>query len=168
MSMIRILTIVLILFVASCVKHESSSFEPMTTFSGRLLVMDPKHRFQVELDWMANEKQGNLRITHALSGRVVFVQWKNKVMFWRDNDRTTVWTALSEQELVDMGVILPPWILARIFLGQYPESMQTKDKQLWQGSWNGIRLQIKWSNAYKRVDITDFEQGKRAVVIIHE
>ncbi|PCI02041.1 MAG: hypothetical protein COB79_03075 [Zetaproteobacteria bacterium] len=167
--MIKVFAIVLVLLTVSCVKHEAApTFEPITTFSGRLLVMDTKHRFQVELDWMANEKQGNLRITHALSGRVVFVQWKNKVMFWRDNDKTVAWESLSKQELKDMGVILPPWTLARIFLGQYPKTMQTKDEQLWKGTWDDARLQIKWSDTFRRVEITDFKQGKRAIVIIHE
>ena len=167
--MMRFLAVLLIALLASCVKHETTpSFEPANAFSGRLLVMDTKQRFQVELDWMANEKQGNLRITHALSGRVVFVQWKNKVMFWRDNDATVVWTPLSDQALKDMGVILPPWILAHIFLGKYPDSMQSKDEKMWKGTWGDAHLQIKWSNAYKRVEITDYKRGKRAIVIMHE
>jgi len=162
-----------ILFVAvltSCVKHEplTTAYQPITTFSGRLLVISPKHRFQVEIDWQADDKHGQLRLTHALSGRVVNVEWQGKRMFWHDNAEVLNWQPLSEQALKDMGVIFPPWILAKIFLGQYPDTMQSKGKQMWQGTWSGHQLQIKWSNEYQRLELIDFKRGQKAVVIIHE
>ncbi len=154
----------------SCTKHDDmkSGFEPIQTFSGRLLVLDPKHRFQVELDWLANEEKGMLRLTHALSGRVVFVRWQGKEMFLRDNDIRLNWQILPESELKKMGVLLPPWQLARIFLGQYPDTMITKNHLEWKGEWNHHKLKVKWSNHYKRVEVTDYKRGSRAVVIIND
>jgi len=166
---IMVLTLALLLF-ASCAKHDSAgnSFEPITSFSGRILVFDVKQRFQLELDWMASEERGHLRLTHALSGRVMFVQWKGQKMFWRDNHQALNWQPLTTKELTDMGVILPPWTLAKVFLGQYPASMKTKNDLLWKGKWDDSQLQIKWSKSYKRVELTDFKAGRKAVVIIHD
>jgi len=166
----QIAGVLLALMLVSCAKHDvtPSAFEPVSTFSGRLLVMDPKHRFQVELDWQANETKGTLRLTHALSGRMVFVQWQGKKMFWHDNNSDLSWSLLSEEELKDMGVIFPPWTLAKVFLGQYPSSMQSQNKQLWKGTWDEKNLQIKWSNNYRRVELTDFKRGQKAIVIMNE
>ncbi len=160
--------LLLLFMLASCAKHESlnAAYAPITTFSGRLLVIAPKHRFQVEIDWQANQEKGQLRLTHALSGRVVFVQWQNHKMVWHDNSQQLSWQPLSEQALKDMGIILPPWRLAKVFLGQMPSSMQSKDKQVWKGTWSGIPMQIKWSNSYKRLELLDYKHGQRAVVII--
>jgi hypothetical protein len=166
----KFIGVVLLLLLASCAKHESleSAYTPITTFSGRLLVISPKHRFQVEIDWQADEKQGQLRLTHAVSGRVVNVQWQGKKMFWHDNAQMLNWQPLSQQALKDMGVILPPWMLAKIFLGKYPSTMQSKDNQVWKGTWAGNTMKIKWSNAYHRLELTDYKHGQRAVVIINE
>jgi len=169
-NVIKVACLLLVLMFASCVKHDATTevFEPISTFSGRLLVLDPKHRFQVELDWQSNEDKGTLRLTHALSGRMVFLQWQDKRMFWHDNNSTLNWSSMSEEKLKDMGVILPPWTLAKVFMGQYPSSMKTKDHQLWKGTWGDNALQIKWSNHYHRVELTDFNRGQKAIVIINE
>ncbi len=158
----------LLVWLASCVKHEplNTAYTPITTFSGRLLVMAPKHRFQVEIDWQANEEKGQLRLTHALSGRVVFVRWQGHRMFWLDNHEQLSWQPLSAQALKDMGIILPPWQLAKIFLGQMPDSMHSKDKRKWEGAWLGTPMQIKWSSNYKRLELIDYKHGQRAVVMI--
>lgn len=171
MSWLKCIGLVCLLaVVSSCAKHETNQagYEPIKSFSGRLLVLDPKHRFQVELDWLASEERGLLRLTHALSGRVVFVHWQGQNMYWRDNDKMLNWQGMSVAQLHEMGVLLPPWTLAKIFLGQYPDTMHSKDERLWKGEWDGHKLQIKWINHYKRVEITDFKRGRKAVVIIND
>jgi hypothetical protein len=167
---INLLCVVLLLLtLAACAKHDAGqlSFLPITTFSGRLLVIDQKHRFQVEIDWQAEEKQGKLRLTHALSGRVVHVTWQDEKMFWHDNAQNISWEPLSRQALLDMGVILPPWVLAKVFLGDYPSTMHSKDNRLWKGRWGSNELKIKWASEQQRVELVDFKQGKRAVVIFN-
>jgi len=165
----KICIVVFVLLLGSCAKHGATpAFEPITSFSGRILVFDVSHRYQLELDWLANEERGHLRLTHALSGRVMFVQWKGQEMFWRDNAQQLNWQTLTLQQLTDMGVILPPWTLAKVFLGQYPSTMRTKDDLIWKGTWNDSKLQIKWSKSYQRVELTDFQNGRKATVIIHE
>lgn len=130
--------------------------------------MDPKHRFQVEMDWQANEEKGELRLTHALSGRVVHVIWQGEKMFWRDNEQILAWQPLSTAALREMGVILPPWTLAKVFLGDYPQTMHTKDGRLWKGRWDTVELEIRWASEQQRVVLVDFKHGKRAVVIFDE
>ncbi len=160
----------LLLILTACAKHHTApvNFIPKTTFSGRLLVMDPKHRFQVEIDWQTNKKKGELRLTHALSGRVVHVTWQGKKMFWRDNEAMLAWQPLSEARLREMGVILPPWTLAKVFQGDYPQSMHSKDGRLWKGHWGAVELEIRWASEQQRVALVDFKRGNRAVVIFDE
>ncbi|MDQ7005018.1 MAG: hypothetical protein Q9N67_08950 [Ghiorsea sp.] len=166
----KLALLLVVALLASCVRHVEmvAAYKPITSFSGRLLVFDQKHRFQVELDWLANEEKGMLRLTHALSGRVVFVRWQGQDMYWRDNDKMLNWQGMSVAQLHDMGVLLPPWTLAHIFLGKYPDTMQSKDERMWKGTWDGYKLQVKWGSDYKRVEITDFKRGRKAIVIIHD
>ena len=167
----RVLSLLLLtLLFSACVKHEQrqSDFKPVTNFSGRLLVMDQNHRFQVEVDWQGNEESGILRLTHAMSGRVIYVSWREQTMLWHDNDKTKVWQPLSEQALLDMGIILPPWVLVKVFAGEYPNTMHTKDHRLWKGVWGDRELTIKWASQQQRLELVDFKHGKRAVIIFNE
>ncbi len=168
--MSKLALILVAVLLAACVKNTEvlPAYEPITSFSGRLLVFDQKHRFQLELDWLANEDKGMLRLTHALSGHVVFVRWQGEDMYWRDNAKVLNWQGMSVSQLHEMGVLLPPWTLAKIFLGQYPRTMYSRDKLLWRGEWDGYPLQVKWVEGYKRVEIVDFKRGRKAVVLIHD
>lgn len=165
------LQLLLLLWVATgCVKHTNTpqNFKPMTTFSGRLLVISPEKRFQVDVDWQGRPEQGSLRLTHGLSGKIVDVTWQGEHMRWRDSSQSKQWYDLSEKGLLDMGVLLPPWTLAKVFMGDMPLSMKAKGKGVWQGDWGGAFLKVKWIDGQRRVEITDMKHGRRAVVIFHE
>ncbi|MDX8384474.1 MAG: hypothetical protein R8M45_10360, partial [Ghiorsea sp.] len=105
--------LLMLLLLGGCASQFSGQqeavFEPFTSFSGRLLVMNPKHRLQFEVDWQGDEQQGDLRITHAVSGRIIYVKWQDEAMLMLDAQQSLVWHALSEVELLDIGVMLPPW-----------------------------------------------------------
>ena len=162
-----------LLMLGACAKHviEDRGSVPIEAFSGRLLVMATAKRFQVDIDWQGKEDNGSLRLTHASSGRIVDVIWENRSMLWRDNLNHN-WQPLTEQALSEMGVILPPWVLAKVFLGDLPNSMKTKDNFTWKGNWfyggNKLDLKIRWSSDRKRVELVDMKHAKKAVVIIDE
>jgi len=162
-----------LMLLGACAKHniEHQSFVPVDTFSGRLLVMATTKRFQVDIDWQGDEQKGALRLTHASSGRIVDVLWEHETMFWRDNKHVG-WRPLTEKELEEKGVLLPPWVLARIFMNDMPSSMETKDKLAWKGSWiykeTTLDLSIRWASDRKRVELKDLKHGKKLVVIINE
>ena len=162
--------LVLVLLMASCVKHSDvpQKFEPITTFSGRLLVISPEKRFQVDVDWQGTSEKGQLRLTHGLSGRVVDVAWLGHSMRWRDSSQTQQWRYLPKESLLDMGILLPPWTLAKVFSRNMPPSMKAKGNGVWQGIWDTVSLKIKWFGGQRRVEITDMKHGRRAVVIFHE
>ncbi len=158
------------LLLSGCVKHEvaESGFKPRSEFSGRLLLMSKAQRFQTEIDWKSAAEQGALRLTHAASGRIVDVQWQHKKMLWRDNAEQTAWQQLSEEGLLQMGMILPPWTLSRIFLGQMPVTMRTTDLRSWKGSWGAFDLSVRWASEQQRVELVDIKNARRAVVIFNE
>jgi hypothetical protein len=162
--------LLLVLLATSCAKHSDTQqkFEPITTFSGRLLVISPEKRFQVDVDWQGTSEKGKLRLTHGLSGRVVDVVWLGHSMRWRDSSQTQQWRDLPEKGLLDMGVLLPPWTLAKVFVRNMPRSMKAKGNNVWQGVWDAVPLKIKWLGGQRRVEISDMKHGRRAVVIFHE
>lgn len=171
MSLFRtILFGVLLLGLVNCAKHEvmQAQLKPIHSFSGRILVMDISHRFQLELDWNGDEKQGELKLTHGLSGRIVNVQWLGQNILWHDNESALAWQPLSAEALSDMGVILPPWALARIFLADLPVSMHSKDGSTWQGLMDGQALKIVWGDQQQRVSISDTRKGRKVVVIFYD
>ncbi len=152
--------------MSGCIKHaELPDFQPVTDFSGRILVMTTTKRFQLEVDWHADLRAGNMRLTHAASGRVIDVAWQDERMRIRDNQQGGRWRDLPVQALKDMGILLPPWQMARVFLGKLPDSMTSKDNRTWQGLWHGSLLKIRWGQTQQRVELMDMRQGWRAVVI---
>jgi len=162
--------LVLVLLATSCVKHSDTphKFKPITAFSGRLLVISPEKRFQVDVDWQGVSEKGQLRLTHGLSGRVVDVVWLGRHMRWRDSSQSQQWRELKEKDLLDIGVLLPPWTLAKVFARHMPRSMQAKGNGVWQGVWDTVSLKIKWIDGQRRVEITDMKHGRRVVVIFHD
>jgi len=155
----------------ACVKHDVpiAELKPIAEFTGRLLVINQAHRYQMEIDWQADDKQGKLRLTHALTGQVVDVAWQEKTMLWRNSATHTTWQPLSVKQLKRYGIIFPPWVLRRIFLGEMPDTMKTKDGRLWQGMWSDdIHLMVRWSATQQRVEMVDMKHGRKAVVIFDE
>jgi hypothetical protein len=166
---------VLTLLFTACAPHVSPEqatlrpvFTPIHAFSGRLLVISPKKKFQVEIDWEATENKGELRLTHGLSGRIVEVIWQNEAMLWRDTSVQEAWQTLQEQDLAEMGILLPPWDLAKVFTGDMPASMKQVKPLYWQGQWDEADLKVKWSETQQRLELMDLKRGQKAVVIFDE
>jgi len=167
---LRLLLLCTIAFSLSfCVKHEAKTeFKPKQDFSGRLLVLSQKHRFQLDMDWAGNATQGKVRLTHGLSGRIVDVRWLNQTMTWRDNQQVLSWQTLTEDDLLEMGVIFPPWVMAKIFMGDLPDTMHTKNQRTWKGQIAKHELQIVWADTQQKVELVDLKRGKKAVVMFDE
>lgn len=167
---LRFIMLFLMLFsLTFCAKHEmNAAFESKHDFSGRLLVMGASHRFQVEMDWAGDAGQGSIRLTHGMSGRIVDVRWQGRVMAWRDNQQSQAWQPLTEIDLQNMGVIFPPWVMARVFTGDLPDTMVSKDQRIWQGTMAGNELKIVWASAQQKVELTDIKNGRKAVVVFDE
>jgi len=153
----------------SCVKHDSTKqpFQAIASFSGRLLVMNQAHRFQLEIDWLGNHEQGSLRLTHGSTGRIIDVTWRDQTMLWRNRQQTLIFQPLSPQAMWEMGIVLPPWQLAHVFAGKYPASMHSKDQRTWQGSWDKSNLKVVWATNQKRVSIMDMQQGRQVIIIFN-
>lgn len=165
-----ILLLALTLLFSSCVKHEDKGliFKEIHDFSGRLLVMTQTKRVQAELDWQGDASKGVLRITHGASGRIIDVKWQDQKMIWRDSSESPLWGELSQEGLYKLGIILMPWDLARVFRGDLPPSMLTKDQRTWKGHWDSSELQIRWSSEQKKVDLMDMKKGQRIVVFFND
>jgi len=130
--------------------------------------MNPAHRWQFEVDWQGDEAQGDLRITHGLSGRVVYVKWVQQSMTMLDSSQSALWRPLSQASLLEMGVMLPPWTLARVFLGDLPSTMHSQDKHTWQGSWGEAKLRLRWSNSFHKLELLEMKHGRRLVLLFDE
>lgn len=171
MKRVRLVILCLLPFIlGACVKQNTvvEKFTPVSAFSGRILVMSQSHRFQLAVDWKSRGEQGEMRLTHGSSGRIVDIVWRNKKMRWRDNAQSVLWADLSEQALIEMGVILPPWLLANIFLGEMPDTMVTEDNRAWKGTWAENRLSVRWASKQQKVDLLDIKHGRRVVVVFDE
>ena len=145
-----------------------ATFNPVHAFSGRLLVMTNTQRFQTEIDWRASDSKGALKLTHASSGKIVELMWQRKEMRWRDSSRTSLWQPVQKEKLEEMGILLAPWQLHRVFTGKLPATMETHDMRNWKGNWDGEKISVQWASAQQKVEISDFSRGSRIVVMFNE
>ncbi|MDX8376894.1 MAG: hypothetical protein R8L53_02600 [Mariprofundales bacterium] len=140
-------------------------------FSGRLIVITPKQRWQVELDWHAsNADKGWLRLVHAASNTIIECRWQDDKIWLRDQQQPTA-RLISMSELSAYGLVLHPAIIAKFLLGQSNPNI-TADKYK-TNTWNirtndsdkrNIRLQ--WYQGQRKLIISDIKQGKQAHILI--
>jgi len=141
----------------------------LTTFQGSLLVFSPKHRFQVQIQWQADLQQGHARLTHPASGRVVELRWQNKLLSMRDNQLNgQQWQTMTLEQLYDMGIVLPPWVLANILHRQIPKNLHSQGNNRWKGVLNHSVIQLHWQNNGHRLTMTDITHGRKAILRIDE
>jgi len=140
----------------------------ITAFQGSLLVFSPKHRFQVLIQWQADLHQGHARLTHAASGRVVELRWQGEVLSMRDNQHKDIaWQRVSVEQLQDLGIVLAPWVLAKVLHQQIPKALHSKDGETWRGKLDHSVIQLRWQNDYHRLTMTDITHGRKAVLRIN-
>ncbi|MDX8407337.1 MAG: lipoprotein insertase outer membrane protein LolB [Mariprofundaceae bacterium] len=144
---------------------------PYSEFSGRLLVMQPRRRWQVSLQWAASSPgQGWLRLSHAASNSVIELRWQNQDMQLRSNTHTA-WQAISERQLAEQGIVLPPQQLAALLLGHVPDHFVQKpgngrDDIIWESQGLKSFMRLQWRASSQRLSMTDMTHGRRAILII--
>lgn len=149
--------------------HESPTvIGPFITFSGRLIVIEPTRRWQVIVDWNGTPEEGDVRLTHAASNRIVLVKWDNENILILDNaDQSGSWRSISGEALAEKGIILPPRQLARILSGEMPAGLIEKQHGEWEGRIDDSFLRIKWFDEKQHLELIDVTHGRTATLIIN-
>ncbi len=142
------------------------SIGPYPSFSGRLIVIEPTRRWQVLINWKADQPDhGWLRISHAVTGTVVELRWQGKAMQIRDN-REPAWKALGLEQLSVHGIVIPPQMLAAILLGHIPEYFKQTGEQRWESRQSGSLIRLRWQPRVHKLTMTDMKRGRKAMLII--
>jgi len=162
------------LLLAGCAGKSSLSHDeavtigPYAQFTGRLIVMEPNRRWQVLVDWRADHPgAGRVRMTHAASGLVLQLRWQGGQMALRDN-RHPAWRAIDEAALAKEGIILPPWDLAAILLGQMPDRFEPHGNGRWEDRRDGRLLRLDWQPSKRKLVVSDIRHGRVATLLIRE
>ena len=89
-----------LLFLTACSTLQQSTptqgsitYKPWDHFDGQLSVLESTHRWQVRIHWQADLESGKARLTHAETGRIIELQWRENHIQVRDNQAST--TALQ-------------------------------------------------------------------------
>jgi len=150
----------------SVAKTVTNTIGPYPTFSGRLIVINPSRRWQVEIDWQSYESEsGKLRLNHAFSSTIVDFRWSNRHMEVRDNT-TPYWRDIQPEELAEHGIVLPPSQLASILLGKMPAHFHQKKNNTWESKQSGSLIRLHWQAERQMLTISDIQHGRVAKLII--
>jgi len=142
------------------------SIGPYPSFSGRLIVIEPSKRWQVLIQWDANQaERGHLRITHAATGTVVELRWQGRAMQVRDN-RKPGWRAIGLEQLSERGIVIPPQALAAILLGHMPVRFKQTGEQVWESRESGNLIRLRWQQKGHKLTMIDMKHGRKATLII--
>jgi len=148
-------------------QHEQTGIGPYPQFSGRLLVMEPNRRWQVGIDWKAvTPEQGEVRLTHAASGTIVELAWRQRSMRLRDSGHP-VFHAVTKQELRQHGIFIAPWTLAAILLGDMPREFHPTGELTWEAHQAGTLIRLQWDAGRHKLTVTDTQHGRQATLLIN-
>ncbi len=144
---------------------------PYDAFTARLLVMEPKRRWQVMLNWSGSSQAGQARLVHAASSRVIRIHWQGDNIRLLDNQRLPLrWRRVRPQELAERGLVIPPAQLAAIFHNQIPKRLVYIGHGQWKGKgdWRGIRM--RWHPGQKSLTLSDIAHGRevRFILLDHQ
>ncbi|MDQ6961988.1 MAG: hypothetical protein Q9M28_05600 [Mariprofundaceae bacterium] len=159
------------LTIQEVVKEKPSTLTgigPYTEFSGRLLVIQKAKRWQVMVNWKAqNNEAGWLRLHHAASSRIIEIKWHDNSLQTRDNhDPSPVWKNAEQAYLKQQGINISPSDLATFLLGHVPEGFSEKSKNEWRGHRGKSLLRVVWNPNSKKLIIMDMYQGSKIVLLI--
>jgi len=155
----------LMLLLAGCARPVMTiQKEPLAEIHGRLLVIEPARRWQAMLDWHASSPdQGWLRISHAASGRIIELRWKETHLWLRDNQTVAAdWRLVSPDELASHGIVLLPNEMAAFFTGHPPADFSRIRPDQWVTVRGKNRIRVEWNG--KRLTATDIKHGRQAIV----
>ncbi len=170
------LLITLLLNLSSCATVPNSqsaanvpaAIGPYADFSGRLIVIEPKRRWQVLLKWQTEtSEQGKVRLTHAATNRVVEVQWQHEHIQVRDNEHPD-WQIIGQQKLMELGIVLPPQQLASILLGNIPAHFKQKSDNTWESRQTGGLIRLHWQASRQKLSMIDITHGRQATLLIEQ
>jgi len=143
-----------------------SSIGPYSNFSGRLIVINPSRRWQVDVDWHTYASEsGKMRLSHAFSGTVVDFRWNHTKMEIRDN-KSPYWRPIQQEVLTKHGIVLPPNQLASILLGKIPSHFHQKKNNMWESKQSGSLIRLLWQAELKKLTISDIKHGRVAKLMI--
>ncbi len=166
-------SLLLALVMAGCMpKHTGAGGQPPVigpydAFNARLLVMEPEHRWQVMLRWSGQAHQGEARLNHAASGRVLRIRWQDQFIAVLDNRVKPVgWRGITAEDMAKRGLVIPPSQLAAIFHNHIPREFHYIGKGQWKGSgiFQGVRM--LWKPSRQQLTISDIAHGREARFII--
>jgi len=167
------LILALLVWLAGCAIQRpptgtASHIGPYPAFSGRLIVIQPERRWQVEIDWKAaTPAAGWLRLTHAASGRIIELTWHGDDLQLSDNqDPAHPHRSISEADLAAYGIAIPPRQLAAILLGHMPAQFRPNGPDRWEAHLHGDIIHIAWNGAARRLTLMDMLHGNRAILLI--
>lgn len=139
---------------------------PYSELTGRLLIMQPSQRWQVALEWRGTPDAGHARLTHAASNRIVEIEWLQAAIRMRDNQQQPAWKQVSESQLAEQGIIMPPQQLAALLNGTLPTTLKRRGENRWEGTVRDSYLKLTWQPDAQRLSITDITHGNSLVLII--
>jgi len=147
--------------------QENSVCKPWHDFNGQLSILESAHRWQVLIHWQANLESGNLRLTHAATGRIIELQWQGNHIQIRDNQAPMAdWKPIKAGTLMQYGIVLPPQTIAKILHQKIPPSLKAKGHNIWQGQLHNNTIRIRWQNHCHKLTMTDITHGRTAILRI--
>ncbi|WP_176958272.1 hypothetical protein [Mariprofundus sp. KV] len=159
------------MLTSACVKQpvtttEKTSIGPYSDFAARLIVIEPKRRWQVMLQWRADSPdRGDVRLTHAATGTVIELRWFANQMQLRST-ASRMWEPVDSTQLGSQGIVIPPQQLASILLGQMPSHFIHKKEGLWESRASGSPIRLQWTASMHKLTMTDIKHGRRATMLI--
>ncbi|MDX8392629.1 MAG: hypothetical protein R8K53_08720, partial [Mariprofundaceae bacterium] len=144
---------------------QASTIGPYHNISARLLVIEPKRRWQVMLDWQAQQTHGRARLVHAASGNIVELRWRKDDIRLRDN-RSPNWRKINMQQLAEHGIVISPYTLSRFLAGQIPSGFHRKNAITWESKRDDALIRVVWHADGRRLIISDIRHGRRATLLI--
>ncbi len=132
------------------------------------MVMEPNHIWQAMLYWQAKQPdEGEIRIVHAMSGRIVELTWQHDRMWLRDNQaRNPKWRRISKKELVSRGLLISPRELSEFLSGRVPSGFQPKGSDRWIVRRSNRHVRVEWNAQKKRLVFSDIQHGRKATLVI--
>lgn len=137
----------------------------LPAFSGRLLVIEAARRWQVTIDWRAEEEnRGWMRLLHAAQGRIVELRWANGQAWMRDSAAPSPdWQPIGAEQIHAHGIGLMPEQLAAFLLGRVPAGFRAVGANHWQDTHG---LHVQWRTPGQLLEFSDARRGYRAILII--
>ena len=170
-SPLPLLLIIITMLASACAKQpmpgsQPSEIGPFSQFSARLIVIEPKHRWQVMLQSPGeSDEKSEARLNHAATGTVIELRWSGDQMQVRSTEART-WKSIGPAQLGSQGIVIPPQQLAAILLGEMPSHFKPKKQGLWESRDSGSPIRLQWTESLQKLTMTDIKHGRQATMLI--